>query len=79
MAALTQAGTTREIAAKRFPRTPAQHIRGSGRYAHVLKCGMPWKVLLYETREERDDAWQRYQLANCGSYRCVHDHVCVDL
>ena len=72
MAAITM-GTSLERAQRRFPRSRGR-ICGSGDFALVFKCSVPWRVNLYGTAEARDQAWERTQFSSCGAYRCTHDH-----
>ncbi len=78
MAAISY-GTSQERAAKRFPYSGRSRIRGAGEHALVFKCYHPWRVNLYPTVEERDEAWQRFEFSYCGALRCTHDHSKVDL
>jgi len=63
----------------RFPRTPRHRIRGSGKFLLVFKCRAIWSINAYQTAEERDATWEKYQWSACGALNCVHDHVKVDL
>jgi len=67
-----------ETAKRRFPRS-VNRIRGSGRYALVSRCTMPWTILLYETAQERAAALDRWSASKCMSINCGYEHYNVDL
>lgn len=68
-----------DAAKRRFPRS-VNRIRGTGRFALVFRCNVPWRVNLYYTAEERAAAVEKYSWGKCAdSLRCVHDHVSIDL
>jgi hypothetical protein len=80
MLAISRLGkTTVDDIQVRFPRTPRHRIRGSGKFLLVFKCSAIWAVNAYETAEERDAAWERYQWNSCSYHRCAHDHAKVNL
>jgi hypothetical protein len=67
-----------DAAKRRFPRSTSR-IRGSGRFALVFRCSVPWAVHLYYTAGERQVAVEKYTWGKCGATRCGHQHDCVDL
>jgi hypothetical protein len=79
VSAISQLGVSHnERVARRF-RTAPQKVRGSGNFALVF-CGHSPRVNLYETRDERNRAWEIYQRQSCGAFGCNRlDHNCIDL
>lgn len=77
MAAVQTATSWNEIARRIFRRTPPQHVRGEGRFALIIKCGVPWRVLLYDTAEARQQKLDG--MVFCSSPNCGGDHQTYDL
>ena len=71
-------GSWRDVAKRRFPRTPPSRIRGSGQYALAFRdC---WRVDLYATKDAMLEAYAKYQYSSCGARVCNPiDHLCVNL
>ena len=69
----------RQAASRRFPLSGATgNIRGSGQFALVSKCFRRWKVLLYQTAEDRTVKLQEWNERGC-CHDCTSDHEVVDL
>jgi len=67
-------------AARRYPFSAKRgRIRGTGRYALVLRCSVPWAVRCYQNAEERQASFVEMQYGKCSALNCVHDHSTVDL
>ena len=79
MPAITACLNYMDAARRRFPRTPASRIRGSGWFALVSKCTMPWTVNLYQTKEERAATLERWSCNKCMASNCGYSHETVDL
>ncbi len=67
-----------DAARQRFQRSK-NRIRGSGSFALVSRCTMPWTINLYQTAEERAAALDRWGWNKCMATTCAHDHICVNL
>lgn len=78
MPAITACLSYFEAAKKRFPRS-VNRIRGSGRFALISKCTMPWTINLYQTAEERAAALERWSCNKCMAFNCGYNHETVDL
>jgi hypothetical protein len=69
-----------EVAQRRFPHS-FKHgkVRGTGRFALVSKCIVPWRVFLFASAQQRAEAIDRWGWNGCGAVRCTHDHRSEDL
>lgn len=67
-------GTSLERAKKRFPLSKNK-IQGSGEYVLIFQCWRPWRIRLYPTVQERDEAYRYFDGCGCGAPNgCRRDH-----